>query len=778
MAQSAKPDKPKKDKKGGKMAVIVADTGGGNWTTGATWVGGVAPTAADDAQITSTSGNVTIDTGSVCRSLDCTGYTGTLTHNAAATLTIGDGTAGLLNVALLFVAGMTYTINNATTSAISFISTSATQQTVDFAGKTTGNVTFDAASNGSWLYSGAHNTGATATVTLTRGAVDVNGQTCSWGLFNSNNSNTRSLTLGAAAIALTGTGTVWNLATTGGMTLSAASSTITSTGADVAFNGGASRVYGTLNLTGSGNATIGSTGVSFTNLNRTGTAVKTDTFTVNGAKTVTGTWTLAGNSATNRLLVQSNTVGTPVVITNTGATHTWSNVDFMDIDLVTAFDASAITGGSGDCGGNSDITFTTPAAQTWSGTSGGNWSTNAWTSRVPLPQDDVNVASAFSASQTVTADMPRLGKSVSWVGATGTPTWSFASTPNSVFGSITLIAGMVVSGTQALALRGRGSFTLTSAGHQYLQQVAVTAPTGTYTLQDAFSTDSSSFTLNIGAFNANGFNVTCATLSSNNSNTRTLTMGSGTWNLVATSATTVWNLATTTGLTFSGASSTITVSGVSASTKTFAGGGLTYGTVSYTVAGSTGAFVVTGANAFGTFNFSDASNARTLTFPASTTTTFTNWNVNGGPGRLITVNSSTGGVQHTLSKSSGFAVSDYLSIQDSNATGGAGWYAGTHSTNVSNNTGWVFTDAPLILPAVMSATASMPAPTVTAAAEVVSPIATATASMLAPAVTGAANVAAVVMVANASMLVPTITASTGGGAQPGRRPPPWPPWGP
>jgi hypothetical protein len=66
----------------------------------------------------------------------------------------------------------------------------------------------------------------------------------------------------------------------------------------------------------------------------------------------------------------------------------------------------------------------------------------------------------------------------------------------------------------------------------------------------------------------------------------------------------------------------------------------------------------------------------------------------GTSGNLITINSTTPGSQATLSKSSGVVSADYLSLQDSAATGGATWYAGANSTNVSNNTGWNFTAPP------------------------------------------------------------------------------------
>lgn len=532
-------------------------------------------------------------------------------------------------------------------------------------------------------------------VTLTQGTLNTNGQTEAWGSFASNNSNNRTLTLGASTITVSGSSAnVWDVSTATNLTLSAASSTINFTGASVTIAPGASKTYGTVNLTGSGTAQLNGTGVIYTTLNRTGTASKTDAVSFAAATTITGTLTLAGNSVTNRLLVQSTTVGTQRTITNTGATMSWSNVDVMDIALGTAYDASAITGKSGDCGGNNGITFTTGAAQTWNGTSGGNWSANAWTSRVPLPQDDVTIASAFSASQTVTADMPRLGKSITWAGSTGSPTWAFNVNSTSVFGSVTLIAGMTLSGTSTLTFRGRASYTLTSAGLSHTEPIDVTAPGGTVTLQDNLTT-ALAFTVRNGTFDANGFSVSAQSVISNFSTTRAITMGSGTWTLTATSSTTVWSFATTTGLTFSGSSATIVLIGGSTSTRTFAGGGLTYGTLSYTAAGSTGALTVTGANTFGTINFSDASNARTLTLPASTTTTITSaFNVNGTSGKLMSVVSSSGGSAATLSKSSGTVSCDYLSLQDSAATGGASWYAGANSTSVSGNSGWVFTAPP------------------------------------------------------------------------------------
>ena len=100
-------------------------------------------------------------------------------------------------------------------------------------------------------------------------------------------------------------------------------------------------------------------------------------------------------------------------------------------------DLSAITGLSGDCGGNSGITFTPSATQTATGTASFTWSTHGWTSRVPLPQDNVVIANAFVAGRTVTVDMPRLGRDIDFTGVTGSPSISNGSAA-SMYGSLTL----------------------------------------------------------------------------------------------------------------------------------------------------------------------------------------------------------------------------------------------------------------------------------------------------------------------------------------------------
>ena len=674
------------------MAAITFDTVAGNWNDDTKWVGGVKPTAADDAILASTSAACTIDAASVARSLDCNGYTNILTHNAF-TLTLGDATAGAGNIALRLVAGMTYTKSSTTTSAITFISTSATQQTITLGGKVLGNTTFNASSNGSWSFSDAFSASA-AILDLAKGTLNTNGQTVTISSFTSSNSAVRALTLGASAITCSLVGVAWNIATTTNMTLTANTSTITLSGSGATFGGGG-LTYNNLVLNGAGSPAISGTN-TFANLTRTGTATKTNELSLNADQTVTGTLTLTGNSVTNRILVRSNTLGTARTITNTGATMTWSNVDFRDITLGTAFDASAITGNSGDALGNTGITFTTAATQTWGGTLGGNWSTNLWTSRVPLPQDDVVISSAFSFGQTVTLDMPRAGKSIDWTGATGTPAWA-KTTNTTVYGSVTMIAGMTNSGANSVTMEGRSPFTWTSAGQTFTSSLTVAMFGGTLTMQDAFLSSSTGTHTN-GTLDFNNFSSTFTTFSTSSSNTRTLTLGSATMTLTASNGI-IYNSGTTTGLTLTSTTGTIKFTSTANNNATFSGGGKTYGNVWFSRGASTGSITIQGSNTFIDFK-DDGSAAHSILFTAGTTQTVSTFTVSGTAGNLITINSTTTAT-HALTKAGGGTISsDYLNIQHSVATPATTWYAGANSTDnqavATAGSGWIFTAPPVV----------------------------------------------------------------------------------
>jgi hypothetical protein len=126
-------------------------------------------------------------------------------------------------------------------------------------------------------------------------------------------------------------------------------------------------------------------------------------------------------------------------------------------------------------------------------------------------------------------------------------------------------------------------------------------------------------------------------------------------------------------------------------TYTFAN---TSGTATITSAGKT-LYAITKSGVGGTLAFSGAttlSNALTFTagtlqLPAGLTTTVGSFVTTGTTLKFLT--SSTSGTQATISDASGTNTVTYLSIQDSNAIGGASWNASAATNvNAGNNTGW------------------------------------------------------------------------------------------
>ena len=603
-------------------------------------------------------------------------------------------------------------ITRSYTGTISFSATSGIK-TVDTNGVSlNSNISFNGV-GGSWQLLDSLNISNKA-ITLGNGSLDTNGQsviaTSSSGGLVSTGTIVRSLTLGASTIQL-GSGCV-NFTDSTNLTLDAGTSTITCN-AVTSFRGGGNTFYDVNLTSSSGSGVSPITGANtFNNLTLNGSSNNTFGFSLGANQIVNGIFTANGNSSIIRLLVQSDTFGTPRTIT--AASATGSNVDFQDITGAggASWDLSAITGDSGDAGGNTGITFTTADTQYWIGNTG-SWSDSTkWsltsgggnTGRVPLPQDDVvfDANSFLSTSQTVTIDMYRLGKNITFVGdgsgaVLNTPTVDAVSDTN-IYGSLTLASDMIVSASQTIDLESRSASTLTTAGHTIPSAFNINAFGGSYTLGDALTVGSTRvLTLNYGTFDANDYNVNVGNFSSSNSNTRTLNMGSGVWNL--TGVDTVWDLGTTTNLTLNEETSTIKITDTSGSTKSFTSeSGQTYYNFWSDGGMSTADLYIDGSNTFNDFK-DTGTVAHNIFFSNGTTQTVNTFTVSGTLGNLITLNSADGNNTFALVKSGGGTISsDYLDIQHSVATPADTWYAGLNSIDnqlvAEAGSGWIFTGVP------------------------------------------------------------------------------------
>ena len=108
-------------------------------------------------------------------------------------------------------------------------------------------------------------TTTTNTITLTRGTFDAAGYNLTCSIFSSSNSNTRTITLGNGLWTLTGTGTLWNVATTTGLTFNKGASDILLTDTSTSLRTFSSGAVGS-ELTYNKLTIGGTTGISTTTL--------------------------------------------------------------------------------------------------------------------------------------------------------------------------------------------------------------------------------------------------------------------------------------------------------------------------------------------------------------------------------------------------------------------------------------------------------------------------------------------------------------------------------
>lgn len=654
-------------------------TAGTKWALTSGGAGGQAvPTSADDVFFTNLStGTCTVATGNTgAKSITCTGFTGTLT--VGATISV----AGSVTL----VAGMTF-------SATATVTITGTG-TITSGGKTFSNLTI----NGSGItvqLGDAFN--ASGALTVTAGTFTTSNFSVAALNFASSGSGTRTINLGSSTCTFSSTSTAWTTAATTNLTFNAGTSTLVFSGVGPNTSLGNVTFYNitfsfnTPNsslITGSG-ATISGT-LTLTAPASAGIIIFSfDSITI-------GTMVASGSSAVNRLFLKSITNGTVSTLNITTWT-TISDIDFRDITLT---NAKSPTRG-GNCGNNTNITFPTAKTVYWNLTGTQNWSATAWATssggtpainNFPLAQDTAVFNNSGAASTVTIDDKWNLG-TFNASARTSAVTITTGSTFY-IYGNYTLGSGVTTSGSLGLVFSGTSvTQDITTAGKTISYAFQVIGISNTVRFLDAFTSSSGvsgAVLIQSGTLNTNGFNVSLTNaasgLSMGTNGTKTLAVGASTITIAGTAG---FNI-TATNTTITG---TGTISLTSASAKTFDGDGVSFSGITLNQGGA-GALTIIGSNTFGNItNSYNATGATSILFTAGTTSTFTDWNASGAAGKVLTISSVTAAT-HTLSKASGTVSADYLSLTNSIATGGATWYAGANSTDVSGNTGWIFTAPP------------------------------------------------------------------------------------
>jgi hypothetical protein len=461
------------------------------------------------------------------------------------------------------------------------------------------------------------------------------------------------------------------------------------------FNGGGVTFYN-VSFTSTSVSTRTMTGANtFNNLTLNASATGLSTLSLSANQTINGTLTCSGSSATARCLVRSNLVGGTRTLTV--GTLSATDCDFRDITIAGAAAGTSPTR-AGDCGGNSGINF--PAAKNvyWNLSGTQDWNATAWAltsggtpavNNFPLAQDTAIFDDAGAAG---TVNFGAITYSLSSINAANrTSAMTLNHSAQQIYGSIALGSGVTVTGTGTSFLFGRGTTNITTAGKTITFGLNISVFTGTVRLLDAYNA-SNSIALTSGTFDANNYSVTITGFGSSGSVARTITMGSGLWTM--TGAGTTWNLGGS-NININKNTADILFSDNSTSIRIFSGAGLAYNKLTL---GGTG---INTTQFSGNNTFSELAStktvAHTVSFAPGSTTTVGAWTITGTAGNVVTLRSTTGGTHNLVKTGGGVIATDYMSITDSSATPSNTWFAGPNSTNVSNNSGWIFGGTPYSL---------------------------------------------------------------------------------
>jgi len=582
--------------------------------------------------------------------------------------------------------------------------------------------------------------GSTKFCIISFGTLDLNNKSFSIGYFDSSNTTTRGINFGSSGsfIATNNSQTLLNITTSSNLTITGTpaiyctytgstgtrsiitSTAITETQAfSVYVTGG----YDTININGNVK-NLNFTGFSGTLSNAAriiyGILTLTEFMTLTAGSSITTFGATSGTISINSL---GKTFDFPITFDGIGGT--FQLVDNLTVGGLGTNRTVTLTNGTLDLNnkvlscsifntnnsntrtiafGTGSITLTGNAATIWtsvtvtgltlSGTPVVNCTYSGATGTRTI-SPGAGHTEANSISFNITAGSDIIGhsngatfKDLNFTGFSGTLTDGGAT--KTIYGDFTLSSTMTNTGSSSglTFAATSGTKTFTTGGIVFNNPITISGVGGTFQLVGnlTMSTVTYVFTLTNGTFNANGYNVTIGLFSSSNSNTRALQMGGGIWTILGSGAS-AWNIATATGITLTNNNSLIDMTSTTA--KTFAGGGLSYGTLRNSGAS---ALTISGANTFA--NLRGTAN---ITLTSSTTTTVSNTlAMDGGYGALVYLTSSAA-ANATISKASGKVYTTFCNISKITASGGATFRApATPATSYGNvdggtNSGWTFT---------------------------------------------------------------------------------------
>jgi len=683
-----------------------------NWSTSSGGLGGASVPTSADAVVFDTMSNATAYTVTCtatqlrCAALTFAGpATGNVTWAGSAPIAI-HGNVSLAATGITRTYTGQITLTGSTTGKILTTNGLALNSTVEINGV-----------NSEWIFGSALTTAASLFVT--NGSISFSTYSLSAQSIDSTASNSRTINFGTGTSTLTNANSI-TFGTTesarAALTVVASTSQINCTASDPTFNGN-NQTFNNVAFTLVVSGTITINGANtFNNLSVTGiTSAGLKIVSLAANQTINGTLTLsAGTNATMRTFVRSSTIGTTRTLTC--AAFSGTDADFRDITIAGA--AAPVSGTRlGDCKGNSGITFGAGATKYWNLAGSNNWSATGWATgsggtpavnNFPLAQDTAIFESTSPGTGTTTTINAAYNIGTIDMSARTSNTMTLAtSSAFSIYGNWINGTGTTLSGVSVPTFSGRGSQTITSAGVTWTQGISINTPSGSVTLQDAFTNNratSGSLEVRAGTFNANGYNVSLTGGSTSfvitQTATKTIAIGAGTWTIAGSGG---WDANTSTNLTVTG---TGTISMTSASAKTFAGGGISYSGITLDQGGA-GALTISGNNTFANItNTYNATGATNITI-GTTTQRVTQWTATGAAGRVLTVQGTSASSPGTLILTGGTDPNvDYLAVTGVRAYSlDTTWYAGANSTN-NGSLGWYFESGVVGITATISETST------------------------------------------------------------------------